>query len=129
MAGEQKTRTILLCGFSTLTEIACPARRYMYNVHMEEVRFEWSEAKNRANRRRHEVSFKEAQTVFLDENAVRFFDPDHSLEEDRFLMLGISFRLRILVVSHCFRADESIIRIISARKANQNEEARYWGWR
>ena len=96
---------------------------------MAEIRFEWDEAKSQVNKRKHGVSFGEAQTVFLDENAIRFFDPDHSDDEDRFLMLGISFQLRILVVCHCFRASESVIRIISARKANQNEEATYWNWR
>ena len=92
---------------------------------MNEVRFEWDEAKNRENRRKHGVSFEEAQTVFLDENAVRFFDPDHSEDEDRFLMLGISFRLRVPVVCHCFRVSDSVIRIISARKADGREEADY----
>jgi len=97
---------------------------------MNGIRFEWDEAKNRANRRKHGVSFEEAQTVFLDENAIRFFDPDHSADEDRFLMLGISIRLRVLVVCHCFRIDDSTIRIISARKANKKEAATYrdyWG--
>ena len=93
------------------------------------IRFEWDEEKSRENRRKHGVSFEEAQAVFLDENAVRFFDPDHSKDEDRFLMLGISFRLRLLVVCHCSRADDNIIRIISARKANKKEEADYWNWR
>ena len=92
-------------------------------------RFEWSEAKSRENRRKHGVSFEEAQTVFLDENAVRFSDPDHSNDEDRFLMLGISFQLRALVVCHCFRAGDAVIRIISARKATRKEEKEYWGWR
>jgi uncharacterized DUF497 family protein len=96
---------------------------------MTEVRFEWDEAKNRANRRKHGVTFEEAQTVFFDENAIRFFDPDHSAEEDRFLMLGISFRLRVLVVCHCFRVSDSAIRIISARKADKREEADYWNAR
>ena len=96
---------------------------------MSEMRVEWDETKNRANRRKHGVSFEEAQTVFLDENAIRFFDPDHSADEDRFLMLGISFRLRVLVVCHCFRADDAVVRIISARKANKKEEADYWNWR
>jgi hypothetical protein len=96
---------------------------------MKDLRFEWDEAKNRANRREHGVSFEEAQTVFLDENAVRFFDPDHSDDEDRFLMLGISFHLRILVVCHCFRASDTSIRIISARKADRKEEADYWNRR
>jgi len=93
---------------------------------MSGIRFEWDEKKNRENRRKHGVSFDEAQTVFLDENAIRFFDPDHSADEDRFLMLGISFRLRILVICHCYRADETVIRIISARKADRREEKVYW---
>ncbi|MBI2890263.1 MAG: BrnT family toxin [Nitrospirae bacterium] len=88
--------------------------------------FEWDEAKNRANIRKHGVSFEEAQTVFLDENAVRFFDPDHSQDEDRFIMLGMSFKLGVLVVCHCFRKSDDVIRIISARKANRREETAYW---
>ncbi len=94
---------------------------------MEGIEFEWDEAKSQENQRKHGVSFEEAQTVFLDENALRFFDPDHSADEDRFLMLGISFQLRVLVVCHCFRADDAIIRIISARKADRKEAATYWG--
>jgi uncharacterized DUF497 family protein len=96
---------------------------------MNEIRFEWDEAKNRENKRTHGVPFEEAQTVFLDENAIRFFDPDHSDDEDRFLMLGISFRLRVLVVCHCFRVNDGVIRIISARKADKGEEADYWSAR
>ena len=93
---------------------------------MSDIRFEWDERKNRGNKRKHKVSFEEAQTVFLDENAIRYFDPDHSDDEDRFLMLGMSFTLRVLVVCHCYRADDSVIRIISARKANKREQADYW---
>ncbi|MBM4153727.1 MAG: BrnT family toxin [Lentisphaerae bacterium] len=96
---------------------------------MMEVRFEWDEAKNRDNRRKHKVTFEEAQTVFLDESALRFFDPDHSADEDRFLMLGVSFRLRVLIVCHCLRVSDSVIRIISARKADRAEEADYWNAR
>ena len=96
---------------------------------MNEMRFEWDEAKNRESQRKHKVSFEEAQTVFLDENALRFFDPDHSADEDRFLMLGISFRLRVLVVCHCLRVKDAVIRIISARKADKREEADYWNAR
>ncbi len=96
---------------------------------MNGMRFEWDEAKNRESQRKHRVSFEEAQTVFLDENALRFFDPDHSADADRFLMLGISFRLRVLVVCHCFRVSDSVIRIISARKADKKEEADYWSAR
>ena len=87
--------------------------------------FEWDLIKGRANRRKHGISFEEAQTVFWDENAIRYFDPDHSADEDRFLMLGMSWRLRVLVVCHCFRVNDSVIRIISARKANKKESAAY----
>lgn len=96
---------------------------------MSNIQFEWDDAKNRENKRKHDVSFEKAQTVFLDENAIRFFDPDHSDDEDRFLMLGISFHLRILVVCHCFRAGDAIIRIVSARKATRKEQTAYWNWR
>ena len=93
---------------------------------MNDIVFEWDERKNRENRRKHNVSFEEAQTVFLDENAIRFFDPDHSQDEDRFLMLGMSFTLRVLVVCHCYRKDNSVIRFISARKADKEEQSNYW---
>ncbi|MBI4064229.1 MAG: BrnT family toxin [Elusimicrobia bacterium] len=90
------------------------------------LRFEWDEAKDRENIRKHNISFEEAQTVFFDENAVRFFDPDHSEDEDRFIMLGMSFKLRVLVVCHCYRKNDVVIRIISARKANGREAKSYW---
>ena len=95
---------------------------------MSEIHFEWDERKNRANKRKHKVSFEEAQTVFLDENAIRYFDPDHSEDEDRFIMLGMSFTLRVLIVCHCYRENESVIRIISARKATriETDQSGYW---
>ena len=93
---------------------------------MSEIRFEWDPRKSQANKRKHKVSFEEAETVFLDENAIRFFDPDHSEDEDRFLLLGMSFTLRVIVVCHCYREDEAVIRIISARKADKQEQADYW---
>ena len=93
---------------------------------MSDIQFEWDEQKSRENKRKHKVSFEEAQTAFLDENATRFFDPDHSQDEDRFLMLGMSFTLRVLVVCHCYRQDDSVIRIISARKADKQEQSDYW---
>ena len=93
---------------------------------MSDIQFKWDESKNQENQRKHKVSFEEAQTVFYDENAIRYFDPDHSDDEDRFLMLGMSFTLRILVVCHCYRENESVIRIISARKANKQEQLNYW---
>ena len=98
----------------------------MYSVHMSVLRFAWGEAKNRENQRKHGVSFAEAQAVFLDENAIRYYDPDHSQDEDRFIMLGMSFTLRVLVVCHCYRKDEAEIRIISARKTDKQESADYW---
>lgn len=88
---------------------------------MSGIQFKWDENKNRKNKRQHGVSFEEAQTVFLDEKAIRFFDPDHSEEENRFIMLGISFKLRVLVVCHCYRDNDEVIRLISARKADKDE--------
>ena len=93
---------------------------------MTDIQFEWDEDKSRENKRKHKVSFEEARTVFLDENAIRFFDPDHSQDEDRFIMLGMSFTLRVLVVCHCYREDDLVIRIISARKADKREQSDYW---
>ena len=93
---------------------------------MSAIHFEWDKDKSRENKRKHKVSFEEAQTVFLDENAIRFFDPDHSQDEDRFIMLGMSFTLRVLVVCHCYREDDLVIRIISARKADRREQSDYW---
>ena len=93
---------------------------------MGDLRFEWDKDKNRENIKKHGVSFQEAQTVFLDENAMRFFDPDHSRDEDRFIMLGMSFKLRVLVVCHCHRKNDTVIRIISARKADKHEAKDYW---
>jgi len=93
---------------------------------VNDIRFEWDEKKNKENIRKHGVPFEEAQTVFLDENAMRFFDPDHLRDEDRFIMLGMSFRLRVLVVCHCYRKDDTVIRIVSARKADKHEAKNYW---
>jgi uncharacterized protein len=98
----------------------------MYNVHMEELRFEWDAAKEKINTRKHGISFEEARTAFYDEKAIQFYDPDHSEEEDRFILLGISFKLRVIVVCHCSRERENVIRLISARKADKGEEQEYW---
>jgi uncharacterized protein len=93
---------------------------------MDPIRFVWDERKSRANQRKHGVTFEEAQTAFLDENAKIYADPDHSEDEARFILLGISFRLRTLVVCHCYREEESVIRILSARKADKIEQGEYW---
>ena len=87
--------------------------------------FEWDENKAQINLEKHGVSFEEAKTVFDDADALQIFDPDHSESEDRFILLGMSAVLRILVVCHCYRADDNIIRIISARKATRNESSTY----
>lgn len=92
---------------------------------MEPLRFDWDEKKNRSNQRKHGVSFQEARTVFYDESAIEFDDPDHSADEARFLLLGVSFRLRLLLVCHCLRENESVIRIISARRATRKERSFY----
>jgi uncharacterized protein len=90
------------------------------------IRFVWDNRKDRANQSKHGISFDEAQTVFFDENARLASDTDHSVEEDRFLILGMSRKLRILLVSHCYRKNLDIIRIISVRKATKHESAQYW---
>jgi len=93
---------------------------------MSALRFEWEVRKDDANIRKHGVSFDEARTVFYDEDAIQFFDPDHSDDEDRFLLLGLSSKLQVLIVCHCFRESETSVRIISARKADKSEEREYW---
>jgi hypothetical protein len=90
-----------------------------------DLRFEWDERKNAQNRHKHGVSFEEAQTVFFDDRALLLDDPDHSDQEDRFILLGLSAALRTLVVCHCYRAASGVIRIISARKANRAEREEY----
>ena len=92
---------------------------------MHDIEFTWDKSKSRINLKKHGISFEEAKTVFLDENARVIYDPDHSINDDRFVILGISARLRILVVCHCYKEGESIIRIISARKANKKEQNQY----
>ena len=99
--------------------------QHIYSVIMDRITFSWIERKNKANQKKHSVSFEEAQTVFFDENAIEFFDPDHSETEDRFLMLGLCVRLRILVICHCYRKSNFEIRIISARKATKQEQQNY----
>ena len=89
------------------------------------LRFEWDDEKNRANIIKHEVDFDEASTVFWDENAILFDDPDHSISEDRFIVIGISAGARLLIVCHCYREEDEVIRIISARKATRKESERY----
>lgn len=96
---------------------------------MKRLEIEWDGKKDKANAKKHGVSFDEARTVFYDEYAIQFFDPEHSESEDRFILLGTSFKLKTLVVCHCFRKEETVVRIISARKADKDEEQVYWSER
>jgi len=93
---------------------------------MRSISFEWDERKSKVNLEKHKVSFSEAQTVFFDTNARMIFDHGHSTDEDRFILLGLSAAMRVLVVVHCCRGkDEQVIRIISARKATKKEQKQY----
>lgn len=92
---------------------------------MDMIKFEWDENKNRTNQRKHGISFTEAQTVFYDSEALVIDDPEHSEEEERFIILGLSNKANLLVVCHCYRASETVIRIISARKATKTESQYY----
>lgn len=92
---------------------------------MDALQFEWDENKNTINKRKHGVSFEEARTVFYDEEAIVIDDPEHSEEEERFIILGLSQKANLLVVCHCYRASETVIRIISARKATKTESGYY----
>ena len=92
---------------------------------MRDIRFEWDPSKAVANLRKHGVAFAEAETVFSDELALLVDDPDHSSEEDRFVLLGLSAAPRILVVVHAYRVAADTIRIISARKATTAERTMY----
>lgn len=92
---------------------------------MREIRFRWDERKNRANRRKHGVSFEEASSVFTDDWALLLEDPDRAEDEDRFILLGMSSKLRLLLVCHSYRSRDEIIRLISARKATRVEQVEY----
>ena len=98
---------------------------HMYNVHMNSLRFEWEPRKASANLKKHGVSFEEAKSVFYDESAKLISDPDHSEDEDRFILLGLSHTLRVILVCHCYRSEGNVIRIISARKATAKESKAY----
>ena len=88
--------------------------------------FEWDTNKEKTNIKKHGVSFVDAKTAFHDEYAMQFYDPDHSDDEDRFILLGTNHQLKTLVICHCFRQTETIIRIISARHADASEQSAYW---
>ncbi|MDR0937422.1 MAG: BrnT family toxin [Oscillospiraceae bacterium] len=91
------------------------------------MKFEWDEAKNKTNIIKHGIPFETAQYVFYDENAIVVYDEEHSDDEERFAIIGADNIYRILMVCHCYRENDSIIRIISARKATNNEIEQYGG--
>ena len=93
---------------------------------MESIQFEWDENKNQIIQRKHGVSFSEAKTVFYDEEALVIDDPEHSEQEDRFIILGLSNKANLLIVCHCYRESDTVIRLISARKATKTE-SKYYG--
>jgi uncharacterized DUF497 family protein len=92
---------------------------------MSDIKFEWDAKKASANLKKHRVSFDEARTVFFDENAKLIDDPDHSENEERFVLLGLSSSLKVVLVCHCYREQGNVIRIISARKASAYESKQY----
>jgi len=92
---------------------------------MSSLRFEWEPRKASANLKKHGISFEEAKSVFYDENAKLISDPDHSEDEDRFILLGVSYSLRVILVCHCYRSGDNVVRIISARKASPKESKAY----
>lgn len=92
---------------------------------MSEIEFEWDPVKAAANLKKHGVSFEEASTAFWDDDALVIDDPDHSLDEERFVLLGLSSNVRLVTVVHCFRGEGDIIRIISARRATPGEQSSY----
>lgn len=92
---------------------------------MEDIRFEWDQNKNEINKKKHKISFEEARTVFYDPEALVIDDPEYSEQEDRFIILGLSKKANLLVVCHCYRESDSVIRIISARKATTTETKYY----
>lgn len=99
---------------------------YTYNINMESIQFEWDSMKNETNKKKHGISFETAVEVFLDDNAILFDDPDHSVGEERFLIIGSIKTMKICIVSHCYRGNDNRIRIISARPATKSEQSRYY---
>lgn len=109
--------------FFSVIDICLP---HNYNIIVDIIKFEWNENKNLINQKKHKISFEEAQTVFYDTDALIINDPEHSSDEDRFIILGLSRMANLLVVCHCYRESDTTIRIISARKATANESKQYY---
>ena len=97
----------------------------MYRYNMD-IKFEWDEQKRLSNISKHGIDFKEAKTSFYDEDALIIYDPDHSNSEDRFVLLGLSIFNKLLTICHCYRKNDEVIRLISARKATSSETKQYF---
>jgi uncharacterized DUF497 family protein len=117
--GDHATQRILIASSY------CENTKINYNVVMSNIKFEWDLRKASANEKKHGISFEEARTVFFDENAKLIDDPDHSDDEERFVLLGLSSSLKVVLVCHCYREEGNVIRIISARKASAHESKQY----
>ena len=100
---------------------------YNYNIIMKAISFQWDDKKAAKNLEKHGISFEEAKTVFWDPYARLIHDPDHSSDEDRFILLGMSQKMNILIICHCYKERDEVIRIISARKATKAESNNYGG--
>lgn len=125
---KQLDRLSIPCQFSLDNPTKKPLAKALpciYNIIMAQLKFEWDPDKAEANRIKHKIAFEEAVSVFSDENALIIPDPDHSDDEEPFVLLGMSWSLRILVVCHCYRKNDQIIRIFSARKATKAEGKQY----
>ena len=95
---------------------------------MDEITFEWDGKKAQTNAQKHGISFEEAETAFYDSNARISYDPDHSQDEDRYILLGMSESFKLIVVCHVYRQNDESIRIISARRATKTEQKEYKGY-
>ena len=116
-------------GFSFSKIVLANSNIKHYNIIMNTLSFTWDANKAKSNLAKHGVSFEEAQSAFDDLFARLIPDPDHSKEEERFILLGLSITGNELVVSHCYRDNATTIRLISARKATKNEANEYWRFR
>lgn len=114
-----------MCSIECVVDIDLPIGAMRHYTVIMALQFEWDPKKSSSNEKKHGVSFEEARTVFFDENAKLIDDPDHSEDEDRFVLLGLSSALRVILVCHCVRAEGGVIRIISARKASSKESEQY----
>jgi uncharacterized protein len=118
---ETEAHIVELDGVQRLSKRNRLAISHVSRYYLEMLRFDWDERKNKSNRIKHGIWFEEAQSVFSDPHGRLFYDPDHSEHEDRFILLGVSSAARTLIVVHCYKENDSVVRIISVRKATRKE--------